>query len=354
MSQNKQETWDQLSNIWENPKIPELETKGKKYVIMSDLHLGDGGEADDIRENAETLTSALDYYNDQKYTLILLGDIEELWQFDLESIVNQYSDTVYKRMKVFGKSKFFRVFGNHDYEWKAFDDPATSQKEKISWAHEALKMKDQNGVSKILLLHGHQGSTESDKKSWSSRYWVRMFAKVENMAKWLGLYGHPSATKSQIAKNYERIFYGWAKEKKLIVICGHSHRAIFASLSYVDRLEKEKKRLQEEALMVREATEEKKAKEKINKIVAKIEKIQNKIREERAKGRDIDPTEPDRNPAPCYFNTGCGLYTDGITAIEIDNGKISLVKWHKNPVRKPRHEPFQNCEGNLNRFLEKI
>lgn len=30
---------------------------------------------------------------------------------------------------------------------------------------------------------------------------------------------------------------------------------------------------------------------------------------------------------PLYFNTGCCLYEDGLTGIEIAEGKLSLVKW---------------------------
>lgn len=354
MSQSKEETWEQLSRIWKDQNIPVLDTADKKYVLMSDLHLGDGGDADDMRDNAETLTTALDHYKNEGYSLILLGDIEEFWQFDLEAIVKQYIDTIYMRMKDFGDDRIYRLFGNHDYEWKAFEDPITNYPEEREGASEALKLKDKKGIPKIILLHGHQGSLESDKKSWSSRFWVRMFAKVENMAKWLGLYGHPSATKSQIAKDYERIFYEWAKKNKLIIICGHSHRAIFASLSYVDRLERQKKKLQEKVLGIRDSADDDGKKVKINKIVKEIDDIHKKIMDERAKGRDIDPTETRRAPLPCYFNTGCGLYTDGITCIEIDNGEIRLVEWHKNPAREPRREPFEDCRGNLNEFIKKL
>jgi UDP-2,3-diacylglucosamine pyrophosphatase LpxH len=354
MSQNKEETWKELRKIWQDPNIKELETKGKRYALMSDLHLGDGGDADDIRENAETLTTALDYYNKENYTLILLGDIEELWQFDLEAIVNQYANTVYKKTKDFGPTRIFRVYGNHDYEWKVFDDPITSDFEGVAGAPQALKLKDENGAPRILLLHGHQGSLESDKKSWSSRFWVRMFTKVESMAKWLGLYGHPSATKSQIAKDYERIFYGWAKKNGVIIICGHSHRAIFASLSYFDRLETEMRQLQKEVLKVRDTKNGKKKKARMKRIIKEIGDIHRKITKERAKERDIDPTEPRKKRAPCYFNAGCGLYTDGMTCIEIDKGEIRLVKWDKNPAMEPRHKPFKDCTGNLNDFLKKI
>jgi hypothetical protein len=31
-------------------------------------------------------------------------------------------------------------------------------------------------------------------------------------------------------------------------------------------------------------------------------------------------------------DTGCGLYSDGLTAIEIENDSIRLVKWNRDPV----------------------
>ncbi len=48
-----------------------------------------------------------------------------------------------------------------------------------------------------------------------------------------------------------------------------------------------------------------------------------------------------RNPAPHYFNTGCALYSDGLTMIEIENDTIKLVKWHKTLKNK---KPFDIYE----------
>ena len=59
----------------------------------------------------------------------------------------------------------------------------------------------------------------------------------------------------------------------------------------------------------------------------KIENLQREWENEREKGRAIEPVDPGNAPLPCYFNTGCGLYMDGITAIEIEEDVIKLVKW---------------------------
>ena len=37
--------------------------------------------------------------------------------------------------------------------------------------------------------------------------------------------------------------------------------------------------------------------------------------------RVIVPVEEEGEPLPCYFNTGCGTYTDGLTALEIAPGR---------------------------------
>ncbi|MGB2696434.1 MAG: metallophosphoesterase, partial [Candidatus Zixiibacteriota bacterium] len=312
MAQDKKRTWDNMNRLWSDLNTIVLDIQGNKYAIMSDIHLGDKGDADDFRDNEKALERALEHYKNNGYKLILLGDIEEFWQFDLDAIKNKYDKTIYTKIKTFGDENVFRVWGNHDSEWRVYDDPARNKQEKTRGAYEALKMKDANGEECILLLHGHQGSTESDKTSWFSRFWVRLFKNVEALAKWLKLYGHSSATKSQVAKNYERIFYSWAKKNKRIVICGHSHRAIFASRSYIEKLKEQIGELQKAVLHDKSLT--KKDKEQ------KIEEIRKKtieLLDEKQKNREITATDNLKDIKPCYFNTGCALYTNGITAIEI-------------------------------------
>jgi len=343
MSQDKELTRKKLSALLESPEVENLDIEGNKFVIISDVHLGDGSRADDLRENQETLMTALDYYKDEGYQLILLGDIEEFWQFDLEKIRQRYDDTVYKKIRAFGDDRVHRVFGNHDSEWCSYPDPAKSHFERPGCAVEALKMKDFRGKTCILLVHGHQGSTESDKNSWLSRAFVRMYRGVEPVLKFDP---HTSATKSQVTKDYEQILYSWAKESKVILICGHSHRAIFASRSRVDKLKHDQNVLQSEILDSRSdsALREQKLEELYRLII--------KLQDERLKNRDIDVAEPNGDPLPCYFNTGCALYTNGITTIEIADGEIRLVKWDKDTGKKPRFEVYQH--GSLNSFIAEV
>ena len=343
MSQDKALTKQRLSELWQSPKIPVLDLHANKYVIISDVHLGDGGDADDLHHNENALLTALDHYNHEGYSLILLGDIEEFWQFDLDKIKSRYHDTVYKSIRAFGDDRVYRVFGNHDSEWRGFPDPAKNAPAKHVGAAEALKMKDEQGNLRILLVHGHHGSTESDKNSWFSRFWVRVYRKVEPLIKFDP---HTEATKSQIMKDYEQILYSWAKESKVMLICGHSHRAIFASKSYTDRLEDKIAELQAEIYANRTNVD------LVKRNIKEIGRLLKKSLQEKLKGRDIDPTEADGEPLPCYFNTGCALYTDGITDIEIGDDKIKLVKWDRDASKDPRFEIYQ--QGVLSSFIAQV
>jgi UDP-2,3-diacylglucosamine pyrophosphatase LpxH len=310
-----------LDRLWQSTDTKVLNLAGRKYVIISDLHLGDGGSADDFRENEMCLAVALDYYRQRDYHLILLGDVEEFWQFDLDSIRRRYDSTIYCRMREFGDDRVHRVFGNHDIDWAAYPDPAKNHPLPVVGAVEAIKLRNASGKAPILLTHGHQGSLDSDKNSWLSRAGVHFFAKFESAARFLGLYGQSTATKSMIATDYERIMYSWALKNKAILICGHSHRAIFASRSHCEEMRAKAGQLQS-ALRLADIS-----KKREMEIRGELQSVYRKIWAEESRGRCIAPADRSGNPRPCYFNTGCCIYSDGLTAIEIANEMISLVKW---------------------------
>jgi UDP-2,3-diacylglucosamine pyrophosphatase LpxH len=313
-----------LSELWPSPDIESLATAGQKYVLLSDIHLGDGGRADDSRHNEQVLVDALRHYAEAGYTLLLLGDIEEFWQFDLEVIAARYNGSVYAALREFGDQRIYRIFGNHDREWGGLEDPARQDSRQSRYAAEALKLKDSGGNIRFLLLHGHQGSIDADKFAWMSRFFVRLFKLVEPAAKRIGLYGDPSATKSQVTQDYERTLYAWAKANRVILICGHTHRAIFASKSYAQRLQ------ERIAALRSENTAGRALQETVRQNIAEIGVLQRRLRDEEKRDRVIAPVEPEGEPLPCYFNTGCGTYTDGLTALEISEAEIRLVKWNRN------------------------
>jgi len=334
---------ERLSELWQRD-LPELPLDTFRYVLVSDLHLGHGGKADDFRRNEATLALALDYYDANRFVLVLLGDTEELWQFDIAEIKARYEESIYRRIRGFAPDRLWRVFGNHDFEWGSPLDPALPDPARTHGVPEGIKLTDVAGRPRILLVHGHQGTHLSDYKSWSSRYWVRMYRKIEPVARFLGLVKNPSLPASPIAKDFERVRYEWAKREGVMLICGHTHRAIFASEPYTVKLRQREAVL---AAQLRSDPDNENAAEWRR----ELREIEKSLKNERESKRDIPALEDD--PAPCYFNTGCGLYNGGITAIELDDDEIRLVKWHNDPEREERRELLRPA-ARLSALLDRL
>jgi hypothetical protein len=51
----------------------------EKLVLLSDLHKGIRNPADDFQPSEGAYNDALAYYFERGYTLVSLGDVEELW-----------------------------------------------------------------------------------------------------------------------------------------------------------------------------------------------------------------------------------------------------------------------------------
>jgi UDP-2,3-diacylglucosamine pyrophosphatase LpxH len=349
MSLNKEYCFRRLDTLWQREDIPVLDLKGNKYILFSDLHLGDGGKADDFCENEETLMIALAYYLERGFKLILVGDIEELWQFGLEEVRSRYFPTIYKAFRMFADSHRFRLYGNHDGDWnKPFVDPSRVSPVQLGIALEALKMKDADGKVRILICHGHQGDIESDREAWTSRIAVRLYRLVEPLLRKIGK-TNPPAIRSQIITSHEKIFYLWAKRNKVLIICGHTHRAIFASLSFLEKCQGILAQAKESIKRTGQTEEQ------IKQLRNDIRGLKRKIRKEKKKGRKIESVEPGKHPRPNYFNTGCGIYEDGITGIELADDRITLVKWHRDPEH-PEQKPYVISYGDadLNDVLRMI
>ncbi|MCG7852042.1 MAG: metallophosphoesterase, partial [Methanosarcinaceae archaeon] len=296
-------------------------------------------------ENEDTLLTALEYYQSHEFKLILAGDIEELWQYSLEEARARYGLTIYAAIRKFGDQNVYRIFGNHDCDWCAVPrDPTRNEPKSLDIAVEGLKMKDRNGETKIIICHGHQGNVESDKEKWISRPAVRLFRLIEPAIKMIGITRHPPAIRSQIIKLYERIFYHWAKRTGVLIICGHSHRAIFASKSWIEICREKRDKIKDSIKANRSDRQFVKGKRQ------ELKELDKEIKKDLKRGLEITSVEVDHAPYPLYFNTGCGLYADGITGIEIENDVIKLVKWSRG--KNPPPEIYQ--KGILSDFINQI
>jgi UDP-2,3-diacylglucosamine pyrophosphatase LpxH len=311
-----------------------------KYALFSDLHLGDGGNSDLFMDNEETMIFALEYYKENGYSIILMGDIEELWQFNFIEIYEKYNKSIYEFLRSFQTNKVHRIFGNHDCDWKRPPtDPILCNKEIQHGAPEAIKLgKD------IFLVHGHQGDKRCDRKTWESRYLARKATFLVPIGKVVGV-SNRSATKSQIPGNREKLYYDWAKDNNVFLVCGHTHNAIFASRSYYWWL---KEQIIEKENKLKECSKDK---IRIRELYEEIEKNKTDLQYEDEMLRNYNRMVRTGKPLPCYFNTGCGHFNDGITNIEIEGDKIRLIKWWRN--KEQRREKLWK-EESLSELREKI
>lgn len=264
-----------------------------KIICFSDHHRGSRDGADDFENCEQTYLNALHYYLERGYHLILLGDVDELWENKPEDIVKNYPEVMQAEAEFHLRKRLTRVWGNHDDLWRFPDAVKTSLKQFFPQMNvvEAIDMKIiENGeaLGKILWLHGHQGTLMSAQLAGFSKFAVRLLwrpiQRIFNI-------------KLSTARNTPKLRYKtdkamdfWANRRsRQLVVCGHTHQYIFGSLAIED------------------------------------------------------------GDKPCYFNTGACSYGNGnISGIEISNGKIRLIEWEPESS-----EPFHVAKEELREILRK-
>ncbi|WP_243718116.1 metallophosphoesterase family protein [Pedobacter changchengzhani] len=281
-----------------------------KFVILSDQHKGARDYADDFMFSENNYLHALKYYNNELFHYINLGDSEDLWENLLESVIKHNKATFQAEKMFINRNAFTKIFGNHDLYWD--NDPLAGfnlnriyGKKIPIYEGAILKIKLNNQVLNIFLTHGHQGDLQSD-GNWFSKWFVsNVWAPFQSF---LRLNPNTPAYDNQLKTLHNKMMYSWVvNQENIVLITGHTHQPVFASLTHLERL-------------YVQLTEAKKnnQKDKVDELLAEINK--------RIKIGDKAPRF--RKYIPRYFNSGCCCFSDGdITGIEIENGKISLIKW---------------------------
>lgn len=260
-----------LDRIYKKSKRIEIDDN-TKIVIMSDCHRGFGGYEDNFRKNQMIYNSAMQYYYNNDFTYIELGDGDEMWEVkNYKEIIEAHIESFKQLKKFHDAGRLFMIYGNHDivkrnpallkkyfYE---YEDKITKAKIDLLNDLEAreslvLQYKDYD----IFLVHGHQMDLFNSTFWPISRFLVRyIWSNLEV----IGAKDPTSAAKNyRVKKKVERKLQKWSEDSNKILIAGHTHRPIFPKVG--DGL---------------------------------------------------------------YFNDGSCIHPNGITGIEIENGKITLVKW---------------------------
>jgi UDP-2,3-diacylglucosamine pyrophosphatase LpxH len=316
-----------------------------RYVIFSDHHKGDGSGADDFKKNAPLYDSALSFYQEQGYRLIVLGDNEELWENSYRRVHSQYQSLITREISMApsGKNrKRIRIWGNHDKEVSLRSFARSIRKLRIQILDTVDYRESLCLGQDIFLVHGHQGRFFEDKAWKISRWAVQLVWKTIQNILHIGIDG--PAENFRLREDLERKYYHWAKAHKVLLVCGHTHQAIFGSLTHFDRLQISVFELE---------TKQKDAppgeKDKIRQEIAQKEKIIAGILLRRMGIPPKSFEKPASRAVPCYFNSGCCGFTNGITCIEIDKGQIRLIKWqHENSSREIL------VEENLEHIIQRI
>lgn len=287
-----------------------------RYVIFSDHHKGARNAADDFRFCEQTYLKALDYYFDRGFTLIVLGDVEELLEEEIPTVMRSYANVFHSEAR-FHPGRLVRVFGNHDIAWKSPDMvqkymdplfPGIQFREgllfEVPYGDEA--------PAKIFLLHGFQGSLDSDVLASLATWVLPLYRNFQIRTRLGATYPSRDACLRSAVDNR---LYRWAsRQGKLIMICGHTHRPVWSSKTLLDKLAEELY-----ALLRRKPEEQPPDHEK------KIGQKKRELEERRVKE---PPCSDILKTRPSYFNAGCCRFKDGdITGIEMESGTIRLVKW---------------------------
>jgi predicted phosphodiesterase len=300
-------------NILANPgkKGPVINfTPDQSFIIFSDQHKGTKGGSDIFALAENNYLAALQYYNQNKFTYINLGDGEELWQNTVSRVKRKNKLSFAQERLFVDRDAFIKIFGNHDLYWD--NDPlAPVMLERIYGKnvkiHEgAILQTSVNGkLISIFLTHGHQGDLQSD-GNWLSKWFIaNIWGPVEM---YLSLNLNTPSVDDHLKTLHNTMMYQWsAQQKDTLLITGHTHQAVFESLTHLERLYRQldnAKELQDAEL---------------------VKSLEQRISKSVANGA-IAPTFFGYKPT--YFNSGCCCFDDGdITGIEISDGLIRLIKW---------------------------
>lgn len=265
-------TQKRLDEVYRRARVIPFDSDSK-LILMSDCHRGQGNAADNFLANQTVCFGALEYYYQNGFTYIELGDGDELWENrQLKTIVEVHSDIFWLLSEFDKAGRLHLLYGNHDIVKRRKGYMArhcgtyyceSSRCEKIlltAAASEGLILKNTCGNEELFLVHGHQGDILNDALWPVARFLVRYVWRHLELAGFLDPTGagRPRKAKEHIEKKLSS--YAWKHDP--ILIAGHTHRPVFSQ-----------------------------------------------------------PGEG------CYFNTGSCVHPRCITGIEIENNCITLIKW---------------------------
>ena len=272
----KVNTLKRISKVFESAEEIVFDDSSK-LVLMSDCHRGDGNWSDDFSKNQNLYFAALTHYFKEDYTYIEIGDGDEIWENKRFSDIRKVHSDVFEILsKFFKEDRLKFIFGNHDIVKK---DPGFVKSNLQKYFDERKK----KYVPLFENIRLHEGlifryKSTNDKiflihghqvDYLNDTMWRFTRFLVRYLWRPLNLFGFSDPTRT--AENYQK---KQAVEKKLIEWVTREKQMLIA-------------------------------------------------------GHTHRPVFPEIGEPP-YFNDGSCVHPRCITAMEICNGHIKLVKWFVN------------------------
>lgn len=245
-----------------------------KIVVMSDCHRGDGSRTDNFSKNQNIYYAALTHYYNENYTYIELGDGDELWENNnFTDIMYAHSDVFWLMSKFYNQGRLYFTFGNHD-----------------------MVKKNSKFISSNFYYYYDQPTKKYNLLFENLKIYEGLVLKYTITGdKILLLHGHQASFMD----------YNMWKLRRFLV------RYLWRPL---------------ELFGVNDPTSTAKNYRKKELIGRRLNKWVEKENQMLIAGHTHKPTFPEVGEAP-YFNDGSCVHPRCITAIEIEDGNIALVKW---------------------------
>jgi UDP-2,3-diacylglucosamine pyrophosphatase LpxH len=312
-----------------------LDIRSARFVIFSDHHKGSRDGADDFRVCERAYNAALAYYDRLRYTLIVMGDVEELWEQGPETVLKAYPHTLELEGKFHQDGRYLRFWGNHDDAWSHSDLVEQMLRPALGGiplrVRESLILHVRDGeeeLGRLFLVHGHQGTLSSDRFARISKFLVRYtWRPLQRLFK---VSANTPAKDFRLRYDHDSAMYYWSeRQQKVVLIAGHTHRPVFKSESQEEVV---RKSLMEAELKFAKHTDNLKLQQQTAELAAELEWI---LAQNQQSPKNIPVIELKK---PSYFNSGCCAFLDGdVTGLEFSDGEIRLVRWPDDEdVPKPK------------------
>ncbi|MBN1196480.1 MAG: metallophosphoesterase family protein, partial [Candidatus Aminicenantes bacterium] len=293
-----------LDRLYASAVVHQLE-KHDRLVVISDLHMGDGGRLDDFSHNGPLLENALKhYYLPEGFHLLLNGDIEELQRFSMDRVRARWRELIHVFSEFESLNRLTRLIGNHDMS------PASLGPGMREPGH-AVRLRTASG--EILVFHGHQAALYGPLFNRILGWFLRWIASP------LGIRNYTVAFNSRRKYRYEKRIYRFARSNRIMTIVGHTHRPLFESMSRLDTLK-----------MQIESACRRLARKPDSRLAADIRDMKSEFFElthSRKKYAGQSMLYHQGLLVPCLFNSGSAIAPGGVTALEIDRGTANLSLW---------------------------